>query len=173
MKDYLTFRKMIATVAIQVIFWISCAIFIILGIYLMTRKEASFNYLGVSSEGTPTSYIFGGLIVIIGGIIYSRLMSEFYIVIFRIYETLRDIHAGGAAGTFVPGPAGGGVPSGQTQAAGQYAQGTMPAQPVVSSAVQPGVADAPTTVLVPGVCPACSTSNDPGQKFCTNCGAQL
>lgn len=75
MEDYLTFRKMITTTLIQVIFWIGIAGCVILGLISMSEN------------------FFGGLIIIVFGSLMVRIYAELLIVIFRINDTLADIRA--------------------------------------------------------------------------------
>ncbi len=174
MKEYLLFKKMIAPVAIQVIFWLSSLLFVILGIYVMTRKEvvSSYDYFGGDYGGlheqSSPGFIFLGLFLIVGGILYSRIMSEFLIVVFRIYDTLRDIRGGGD-GTFSPGNIGSPAPAAGLQPqAGLFTPTAGLSSPVVTHADANAInTDAGTS------CSACGGQNDPGQQFCTSCGAQL
>jgi hypothetical protein len=74
MKDFLTFRKMITPVIVQVLFWIAVAVIIIYGFYTMFAS----------------SFVQGLLMVILGPIVY-RILFEMLIVIFKINDTLTDI----------------------------------------------------------------------------------
>jgi hypothetical protein len=96
--DFLTFRKVMAPVALQVLFWIVLLAIVGGSFYLMSR---------------------GGLLVLFGflnlifGTIFWRIFFEMLIVYFRIYQILVDIRDLGAAatvpsaayGTSVPEPA--------------------------------------------------------------------
>lgn len=78
MDDFLSFRKMITPVIIQIIFWIGVAVAIIVGIVVLaTADEVGTRLLGLL-------YIFVGPI-------YWRVVCEVTILFFRMNETLTDI----------------------------------------------------------------------------------
>lgn len=78
MSDFLSFRKMITPVIIQIIFWIGVAAAIIGGIVvLVAADEAGTRVLG--------------LLYIILGPLYWRVFCEIVILFFRMNETLTDI----------------------------------------------------------------------------------
>lgn len=78
MDDFLSFRKMITPVIIQIIFWIGVAVAIIVGIVVLaTADEVGARLLGLL-------YIFVGPV-------YWRVVCEITILFFRINETLTDI----------------------------------------------------------------------------------
>ena len=73
--DYLTFRKMITTTIIQIIFWIGVAGMVVAGLASMGES------------------VIGGLAIIFFGILGVRLNCELLIVIFRANDTLSDIRS--------------------------------------------------------------------------------
>jgi hypothetical protein len=78
MGDFLSFRKMITPVIIQIIFWIGVAAAIIGGIVvLVAADEAGTRVLG--------------LLYMILGPLYWRVFCEVVILFFRMNETLTDI----------------------------------------------------------------------------------
>ena len=78
MGDFLSFRKMITPVIIQIIFWIGVATAIIGGIVvLVAADEAGTRVLG--------------LLYLILGPLYWRVFCEVVILFFRMNETLTDI----------------------------------------------------------------------------------
>ncbi len=78
MGDFLSFRKMITPVIIQIIFWIGVAAAIIGGIVvLVAADEAGTRVLG--------------LLYMILGPLYWRVFCEMVILFFRMNETLTDI----------------------------------------------------------------------------------
>ena len=78
MGDFLSFRKMISPVIIQIIFWIGVAAAIIGGIVvLVAADEAGTRVLG--------------LLYMILGPLYWRVVCEIVILFFRMNETLTDI----------------------------------------------------------------------------------
>ena len=74
MKDFLTFRKMITPMIIQILFWIGVAFTVIGGFVTMF-----------------TGGFLPGLGMVILGPIGVRLWTELLIVIFKINDTLTDI----------------------------------------------------------------------------------
>jgi len=72
--DVLTFRYMITPVAIQVIFWIGVAVSLITAITLISQGR-----------------IIHGVVTIIFGPVLVRIYCEILIVIFRVYDALREI----------------------------------------------------------------------------------
>ena len=74
MNEFLKFQKMIAPIAIQILFWISIVVNVIFAFVTMFG----------------TSFWLGLGILILGPIII-RLYFELLIVIFKIYETLKEI----------------------------------------------------------------------------------
>ena len=77
LKAFLTFRRMITPVLIQIVYWILTVIAVIGGLVLL-----------VSGDGDER---WGGLALLILGPIAVRLYAEIFMVIFRINETLTDI----------------------------------------------------------------------------------
>ncbi|MBN1550688.1 DUF4282 domain-containing protein [bacterium] len=76
MGDFLTFRRMITPIIIQIIFWLG-----ILGCligFLMSLTQGFEGFLA-------------GLLILILGPILIRIYCEVLIVIFRVNETLTDI----------------------------------------------------------------------------------
>jgi hypothetical protein len=75
MKDFLTFKKMITPIIIQVLFWIGVAATVISGFVSLFGGD-----------------ILMGLGAIILGPIVVRLWTEILIVLFKINDTLTDIN---------------------------------------------------------------------------------
>ncbi|HEY7115428.1 MAG TPA: DUF4282 domain-containing protein [Tepidisphaeraceae bacterium] len=109
MNDFLSFRKMITPLFIQVIFWLFVILVVISGIITMTQGGAM---------------ILAGLLAIIVGPLIARIYCELLIILFRIYDELVAIRTGqppsgqgfpvmppaGVPGAYVPPPAGQYVP---------------------------------------------------------------
>ncbi len=74
MKDYLTFKKMITPMIIQIIFWIGVAAAVVSGLYIMFALS-----------------FVQGLVVLLVGPIMARIWCELVILAFRINENLVDI----------------------------------------------------------------------------------
>ncbi|QAA77375.1 MAG: hypothetical protein BIP78_1611 [Candidatus Bipolaricaulis sibiricus] len=83
MQDYLSFRKMITPVAIQVIFWVGIVACVIVGLVSIV-SGASATYGG----GTT---VLTGILVILLGPLGVRIWCELLIVVFRILDTLGEI----------------------------------------------------------------------------------
>ncbi|HAZ30891.1 TPA: hypothetical protein DCY65_04910 [Candidatus Acetothermia bacterium] len=83
MQEYLTFRKMITPVAIQIIFWVGVLGCVIMGL--------------VSIAGGAAARVGGGMMVLTGilmillGPIAVRIWCEVLIVVFRILDALVEI----------------------------------------------------------------------------------
>ncbi len=75
MRDFLTFRRMLTPMLIQVIFWVGLVVCVLSGIVYMA-----------SGHG-----LLKGLQTIILGPILIRIICELVILFFRMNETLTDI----------------------------------------------------------------------------------
>lgn len=90
MREYLTFRKMITPVVIQVVFWIGIVGVVVAGIVQLTQ-----NFIG-------------GIAIIVLGPLAVRVYAEILIVLFEMNAALQDIRPQrrGATPTLVtPAPA--------------------------------------------------------------------
>jgi hypothetical protein len=77
MRDYLSFRRMVTPVFIQIIFWISVAVIVILALVQIGRHHAA-----------------SGILILIFGPLGARIYAEILIVIFRIQDDVASIRAG-------------------------------------------------------------------------------
>jgi len=77
MNEYLTFRKMITPMVIQVVFWLGAIGFIIGGIGTMFAGQAG-GFLK-------------GLVVLVLGTLMWRIWCELVIVFFSMNDSLREI----------------------------------------------------------------------------------
>lgn len=84
MEDYLSFRKMITPLIIQILFWVGVAGSIIFGLVTI---GSSFG-----RSGGGLQFLYGLLIMIIGPVV-TRIYCELLILFFRMYDTLNDIKA--------------------------------------------------------------------------------
>ncbi len=82
MGDFLTFRRMITPIIIQIVFWIGIIGILVLGILIIVD--------GVRDESDVGEVIIGVLFLIIGPLIW-RVFCEILILTFRIIETLADL----------------------------------------------------------------------------------
>jgi Domain of unknown function (DUF4282) len=111
MNDFLSFRKMITPMFIQIIFYIFVILVVIAGLVSMLRGGA---------------YILSGLLTIIIGPLIARIYCELIIVMFRIYDELVAIRTGqppsGQGFPVMPAaPVGGGGYVAPPPPVGQYA----------------------------------------------------
>jgi len=74
-KNILTFRRMVTPWIVQWMFWLLVLIVLIIGVR---------NIFGQGN-------VFLGLLGIIFGVLFSRVICEIFVVTFRINETLMDI----------------------------------------------------------------------------------
>jgi len=72
--DVLTFRRMITPVIIQVIFWIGVVVSLLAAMWMFLVRETMY-----------------GVVTLIFGILFVRIYCEILIVIFRVYDALREI----------------------------------------------------------------------------------
>ena len=104
MYEFLTFRKMVAPVIIQVLFWIGVCVSVIVGLVMTIG-----GIVATIREGA------GGLVLIPFGLFYlligpilCRVYAEVLILLFRIYEALLQIRdntrglGGGTGGPVSP-----------------------------------------------------------------------
>jgi hypothetical protein len=89
MRDFLAFRKMVAPIAIRVVFWLGIVGILALGI--MTIVEAGETDWG-GEELAMGGTIAGVLILIVGPMIW-RVYCELLIVGFHMYETITDMRS--------------------------------------------------------------------------------
>jgi hypothetical protein len=74
MNEYLTFRRMITPVFIQIIFWVIVAVLVIAGIAIL-------------ADGRPVE----GIVTIVVGPLLARIYAEILIVIFKIHDNVTAI----------------------------------------------------------------------------------
>ena len=75
MNEYLSFKKMITPLIIQIAFWIGVVVTVVMG------------FVTMGQEG-----FLQGLLLIIVGPIVVRIYCELIIIIFSINDTLRETH---------------------------------------------------------------------------------
>jgi hypothetical protein len=81
MGDFLKFRKMITPVFIQVVFWLGLLGNLVASIVLISRG-------GVS--------VLGGFLLLLFGSLMVRVYCELIILLFRIYDSLKNIERKGS-----------------------------------------------------------------------------
>jgi hypothetical protein len=85
LQEFLSFRKMITPMIIQILFWIGVGLCVLFG--LISIGTSFTRYGGVST-------FFTGLMLIVVGPIAVRIYCEIVIIFFRINETLTEIKDG-------------------------------------------------------------------------------
>jgi hypothetical protein len=73
MKEFLTFKKMITPIFVQVLFWVGFAFLLYIGILIILHR----------------SYIFGALVIVVAPI-FLRVACEAIIILFRINDNLKN-----------------------------------------------------------------------------------
>jgi len=81
MNEFLSFRKMITPVIIQVLFWIGVAVCVIMGLATMVGGDR----------------VIPGLLTLILGPVIVRIYCELLILLFRIHDAVDEIRRGKAA----------------------------------------------------------------------------
>ncbi len=74
MQDFLTFKRMMTPIIIQILFWVGAVFYVVYGLYTMTQGGLAI--------------VFGLLMVILGPI-FVRIGCELIIIVFRIEENTR------------------------------------------------------------------------------------
>ncbi len=82
MSEYLSFRKMITPVFIQVIFWIAVVVIVIAGIAQMANDAVG-----------------AGLLTLLIGPLAARIYAEILMVIFRINDNVAALRLAKTSGT--------------------------------------------------------------------------
>jgi len=85
--DVLFFRRLIAPTIIMILFWVNVAFAILGGLITMLMGLIAL----FSGSAAGLLLILGGIVYIPVGILLARLTGEMMIVVFRMYESMRDI----------------------------------------------------------------------------------
>lgn len=88
-QDFISFRRMITPLIIRILFWIGVAASVLMGIIVFFGGIIG----GVSDDsfGAILGGLIGGPIIMLVGILLTRIYSELLILAFQINETLTDI----------------------------------------------------------------------------------
>lgn len=81
-KDIFCFDKFITPAFISIIYWISIVVSVLSGLGAIISSFRPYGGVGL---------FITGLIIIVGGIILSRVMCELTLVVFKIHENLKKI----------------------------------------------------------------------------------
>ncbi len=85
--EFLTFRRFVTPVIIQILFWIGVLFCVVSGILVMTA--GSDSYYGSGPSGWQ---VLVGFIIIILGPLWVRIWCELLILLFRIYDELKQVN---------------------------------------------------------------------------------
>jgi hypothetical protein len=77
LQDFITFRRMITPILIQIVYWIATAVVIIAGLSQLFTGSGFERMLG--------------LLIIVLGPLAVRIYAELLMVVFRMNETLTEI----------------------------------------------------------------------------------
>lgn len=83
MDDYLTFRKMITPIIIQILFWILLVASVLSGLFMIFR--------GATADFGGGMTVLRGIIVLLLGPLFVRVYTELLIILFRMNQTLTEI----------------------------------------------------------------------------------
>ena len=83
MGDFLKFKKMITPFIIQILFWISVAGSIIMGLIFIIQ--------GATARSGGGRMVFIGILYVLLGPLVARIYCELLIVIFSINNTLTEV----------------------------------------------------------------------------------
>jgi len=85
--EFLTFRKMVAPIIIQVLFWIGVAVCVIVGLVMVV-----VGFVAMVDQGHKGLLgVLVGLAYLVIGPIGCRVYAEVLILLFRIYEALLQV----------------------------------------------------------------------------------
>jgi hypothetical protein len=83
MDEYLTFRKMITPIIIQVVFWIGVVLVALFGLWKI--------FAGATADYRGGPDVLLGLVIVFLGPLFWRIFCELLVVVFRINDTLTEI----------------------------------------------------------------------------------
>lgn len=87
--EFLSFRRMITPIIIQILFWIGVVVSVIVGLVMIIR--------GAVTQGGAVLVISGLLWMFLGPVM-TRVYCEMIVILFRIEENTRSLRAKGGAG---------------------------------------------------------------------------
>ncbi len=88
MKDFITFKRMLTPILIQIVFWLAVVAIVIGG---LVTAVIGLTQLGSRNVAGALGTIVAGIVAMIFGPLVARIYAEILIVIFRINETLTDL----------------------------------------------------------------------------------
>jgi len=94
MKDFLTFRRMMTPMIVQVLFWLGTAGCVLVGLFWILSVPFASQGWAQTKEQAVVAQLFGGAAMLIFGPISVRIYCELLILLFRMNETLTDVRNG-------------------------------------------------------------------------------
>ena len=85
MGEYLSFKKMITPIIIQIVFWIGVTVCVVMGIGEIFAGSSEYSPFGRMP-------VLIGLATLVLGPLYVRVMCELVIVLFKVHECLHEIN---------------------------------------------------------------------------------
>jgi hypothetical protein len=88
MNDFLSFRKMVTPLIIQIVFWVLCGLYALWAIGILVFSTMQGGVVGFLVG------LIGALIAFAVGVLLVRIWCELIILLFRIYDELKAIRTG-------------------------------------------------------------------------------
>jgi hypothetical protein len=88
MMEFITFKRMITPILIQIVFWLAVVAIVIGG---AITAVVGLTQIGGRTPAAGITGVVGGIAIILFGPLVARIYAEILIVIFRINETLTDL----------------------------------------------------------------------------------
>jgi len=94
MMDFLSFRRMLIPYLVQIVFWAGTALCLFAGVLILAGKGFALRLGDTNLNAGADGGLLVGLAVMLGGPLVLRVWCEYFIVPFRINETLTEMSAG-------------------------------------------------------------------------------
>ncbi len=88
MKEFITFKRMLTPILIQIVFWLAVIVLVIGG---LVTAVIGLTQMGGRNMAGALGTVVGGIAMMVFGPLVARIYAEILIVIFRINETLTDL----------------------------------------------------------------------------------
>ncbi len=88
MMEFITFKRMLTPILIQIVFWLAVIGIVIAG---AITAVVGLTQLGGRTPAAGIGGVVGGIALMLFGPLVVRIYAEILIVIFRINETLTDL----------------------------------------------------------------------------------
>ena len=93
LNEFLSFKKMITPIVIQIVFWLAAVIIVIAGC-LSLFSVVTTGAFASSRDAGPWALCIGipvSVLLIVFGLLLARIYAEVLIVFFRIHDALNEI----------------------------------------------------------------------------------